>query len=137
MPAPLFTAPFFARLRDLMSPAGLLAINYFGRRDGNLAAVLCALRSGGFRHVRAFAERAHGEDAGAHPGFRSAWHVAQASGLRYGAWTLGLTPCSIAPDMVFAPPFTNGALWRSLSNGHWQNLSLMRLIRPPWAIGLN
>ena len=71
MPASLFTVHFFGRLRGLMSPAGLLAVNYFGRRDGNLDSVLCALRSAGFRHVRAFAEKPH-EGAGGHPGFITA-----------------------------------------------------------------
>jgi len=74
MPASLFVVHFFGRLRGLMSPTGLLAVNYFGRRDGNLDAVQCALRSAGFRHVRAFAEKAH-EGAGAHPGFMSSYII--------------------------------------------------------------
>lgn len=59
LPADLFTPMFFTRIRGLMSPDGVLAVNYFGREDGNLAAVLCALRSSGFSYVRAFAEQAH------------------------------------------------------------------------------
>ena len=70
LPAALFTVQFFGRLRDLMSVEGLLAVNYFGRQGGNLDAVLCALHSAGFRYVRAFAEKAHGKDAGAKLGFR-------------------------------------------------------------------
>lgn len=62
MPSDLFTPTFFSHLRDLMSSSGVLAVNYFGREDGNLAAVLCALRSSGFVHIRAFAE--HSQSAG-------------------------------------------------------------------------
>ena len=64
MPVTLFTTAFFEQLRDLMSPGGIMAVNYFGREDDNLAAVLCALRSAGFRHVRVFAEQMHGVESG-------------------------------------------------------------------------
>ena len=60
MPADLFTPTFFTRVHSLMSPSGVLAVNDLGKVDGNMAAVLCALRSSGFSHARAFAEQTQG-----------------------------------------------------------------------------
>ena len=58
--AELFTPLFFGRVRQLLAPAGVMAVNFFGRPGGNLDAVVCALRSAGFHHVRGFGEQMAG-----------------------------------------------------------------------------
>ena len=58
LPARLLSPAFFSDLAQLMATDGVLVLNYFGRADGNLRAVACAMRAAGFKHLRLFQEAA-------------------------------------------------------------------------------